>query len=292
MPELPSEPLCLNCFLREGKESWEVKELAQDHRTQKWQSHDSNLYLFGFTHCENCCCFSCSALQFWSRLIQSGQCVFPWFFHSLSSTWDVNTLCKVWRVVQTRRQCGGVGVGTGGLACLMLKSLFTREAADALAWQWHSPCSGQHFPSPLLAGWLAKLSNTAMGGPWRRQESCYWQVYWLLKPQCWSLGALLDSYFLFQSIMLQRFTETAWKSGTALPEWVMKRVLWLEGKEMKEVITIASIRGHMRQLVFRLLCGQISWNPHSNAERWVLFDFTGQKTEIQRDHVIYPKSNI
>lgn len=48
----------------------------------------------------------------------------------------------------------------------------------------------------------------------------------------------------------------------------------------------------MCQPGFRLLCGQISWNSHSNTERWLVFDFTGQRIEVQRDHLIYPKSYI
>lgn len=63
----------------------------------------------------------------------------------------------------------------------------------------------------------------------------------------------------------------------------------LEGKNERDNSSSHRERAHV-QPGFRLLCGQISWNSHSNTERWLVFDFTGQKVKVQRS--VYPKSYI
>ena len=173
MPELPNDLLFLSHFLREGKDSWEAEELAQDHGTQKWQNHDSNPCLSGFTHCESCHCLLCSALQFCSRMIKSDHRVsYPSFSTHCPADrmWiyfvKCEGLCRHWDSVgwcfPPPYGCGS-GHRLAGLPCAQI--LVHRGGCRCSGLTMNSPCSGQHFPRPGSFSLPEKLQNSAIP-PW------------------------------------------------------------------------------------------------------------------------------
>lgn len=101
---------------------------------------------------------------------------------------------------QLLRGCG-CGHGQAGLPCAQIR-VHKGGCICCLA-----QGSTSHHQEAFWCRDLAELNNTALGGPWRHQESCYRQANWLSKPRCWSPRALFDSYFLFQSIFCRRGSE-------------------------------------------------------------------------------------
>lgn len=144
MQELPSAPLHLAASLQKEKiveklRKWpKIPELRNGRTMAQTQS-------CLVSHSVKVCASLCTlALQYGSRLIQSKPYVaFPGFSTHCPT-------CGVWKhFVQCDGPCRrdrwhleslyGCGRGRRCLARLVLKSLLTREAAKALAKQWHSP---------------------------------------------------------------------------------------------------------------------------------------------------------
>ena len=182
------------------------------------------------------CSLLCSLGPGWSRVTTLCLCLFS--FPLTVQHMRCETLCEVWRPCRHRGGVSshymGVGAGRGSLACLVLKSLFIRQLQ--MLWPDNDTALPLGHPSyhrkASLCG-ACRVQQHRHGRSLETPQACYRQAYWLSKPQCWSLGELFDSYFLFQSIMPQGFRKTAGKSGTALPECVMRSGLWLKRKKLK-----------------------------------------------------------
>lgn len=161
--------------------------------------------------------------------------------------WDGHTLGKVWRTVQTPRHYGVVFPAAAWMWVRAWAGWLALCSNPCSQGRLHMlPCSGQHFPSPG--------SFSVQGPCWAQQHSPGWSLETpgvllstgeltfkttVLEPQ----GSLWLLFPFSVYILPQRFRETARKSSTALLEWVMRRGLWLEGEEKKEIKTVANMQG-------------------------------------------------
>ena len=217
-------------------------------------NHDSNPCLSGFTHCESWHCLLCSALQFCSRLIKSDHCVsYPSFSTHCPAdrmwTYFVKCegMCRHWDSVGwCFHHLMGVEVGTGWLACLVLKSLFTGDAEDALAWKWTalalgstshnqeaSLCLRSYKTQPYRHGWsLETLGVLLLTGVLTFKTT-------VLEPQG-TLWLIFPSS-VYNGTKVRRDSQKVRHSPARVGN--EERGLWLEGKEMKEIITVAHIQG-------------------------------------------------
>lgn len=175
-PRAAFRPLHLAAAHR-GNRWLRSEALARDHKTQRWQKHDSNPGLPGFPACGRCHNSLHSASQRWSRLVHTDHRVpsagFPLTVQHAECENTV-TCEEPWR--QDGWRCSHrMGAGAGGAGLALCSPLFTGRRR--MLW----PDSGTAFPGAALA--TTKLlcqglqsPDAAGDGPWRDQESCYRQA--------------------------------------------------------------------------------------------------------------------
>lgn len=130
-----------------GNRSLRSEALARDHKTQRWQKHDSNPGLTGFPACGRCHNSLHSASRRWSRLIHTDHRVpFPGFPLTVQHAECENTL---YRVKSPGDRTGGVAATAwvreqAGPGWPCAHALFTGRRQTL----W--PDRGTSFPGPHL----------------------------------------------------------------------------------------------------------------------------------------------
>lgn len=197
------------------------------------------------------CALLCSFVPGWSRV--TTVCltlVFPLIVQQTGcelTSWNMKGCADtetVWGDVSHHPM--GVEVGTGWLACLVLKSLFTGEAADALALQWTALALGSTSHDQEASLCLRSYKTQQYRHGWSLETPGVLLLTGVLTFKTTVLEPQGTLWLTFPSSVyngtkVQRDSQKVRHSPARVGNEA--RGLWLEGKEMKEIITVALIQG-------------------------------------------------